>query len=67
MQTLIAAIEAYIPKCEQEEQDRRQMLDFLQRNPDALSRDNLTQSCLQNRIFLSSFCRIRSSRKASKL
>lgn len=42
MQTLIAAIEAYIPKCEQEEQDRRQMLDFLQRNPDALSRDNLT-------------------------
>ncbi len=42
MQTLIAAIEAYTPRCEQEEQDRIQMLAFLRRNPDALSRQNLT-------------------------
>lgn len=34
-------IENYRPKCEQEAADRRQMLTFIDKNPDCLTRDNL--------------------------
>ncbi|MDY0276482.1 MAG: NUDIX hydrolase [Acholeplasma sp.] len=34
-------INEYIPKCEQEQMDKKAMMDFISKNGDALSRDNL--------------------------
>ena len=36
-----AAIEQYIPRCEQEQRDRAVMLAFMERNADAFERSNL--------------------------
>ena len=38
--SIIEEIEKYVPGCEQEEKDKALMLDFLQKNADAFSRDN---------------------------
>ena len=41
MEKLMENIRAYRPCCEQEERDKALMLDFLAKNPDAISRENL--------------------------
>ena len=40
--SIIDEIRAYQPCCEQEERDKTAMLVFLERNPDAFERSNLT-------------------------
>ena len=40
MKTLIEAITAFVPTCEQEERDKKMMLAFLDANSDCLTRDN---------------------------
>ena len=42
MLELMQSIRDYQPRNDQEARDRRQMLDFMARNPDCLDRDNLT-------------------------
>ena len=40
MKKIVEALRAYRPSCEQEEQDRAFILGFLEKNPDALLREN---------------------------